>query len=155
MIKEFYYHGSKSKIDKFTKLGQGKHGRGMYFTPDRNEASYFAKNLAGDGSSDLCRIYKVRLIASNPFNSMSVESSTLVGAYFGFKYKIPEFAGGAKEHYHHLQSQMKKRGIIESDQEMNSRLKEAGFDSVFYDLMEHLIVFDPDQVEIIDQEVIR
>jgi hypothetical protein len=149
-----FYHGSKTKFSKFDKPGSGKHGPGFYFTPSRNEAMHFAKTLAGDGSSGQF-LYEVDLLFNNPFNTMSVEHCSQVARSLNLAYRVPEFAGGAKEHYHHLLSQMKKRGLIDSDSELNALIKTAGFDAIFYNLMEHVIVFDENQIEIISSENLK
>ena len=147
-----FYHGSKSLITEFNKKGNGKHGYGGYFTPDKNEAIYFAKSLLGDGTKGKGFLYQVDITIINSFNSMSIEHCQIVSSNFGFKYKVPEFAGGQKEHYHHLLSQMKKRGIIENESLFNDLIKDSGFDSVLYELMGHIIVFDLKNVSIVSKD---
>jgi hypothetical protein len=148
-----FYHGSKSNFDTFNKKGSGKHGPRYYFTPDRNEAIAFAKTLSGI-SNDGQFLYTVHLKCSNSFNTMNKEHCNIVARHLNTSYKAPEFVGGAKEHYHHLLSQLKRKGLIDSDFDLNDRIQDSGFDSIFYDLMEHVIVFDEKQIELIKKEEI-
>ena len=74
-----YYHGTKSQISEFNIPGTGKHGEGFYFTPDLNEAYYFARTLVGEGNPNQSpRIYTVNLSFSNLFNSMNPEHCQIV-----------------------------------------------------------------------------
>ena len=145
-----YYHGTKAKFTKFTKLGSGMHGPGFYFTPDKSEARYFAKSLAGDGSAGPPIIYEVELSFSNPYHTMSVECADLVAKANGFKYKVPAVVGGAKEHFHHLRKQMKKLGLIDGESGFNTAIKEAGFDCIQYEMMDHIIIFDSSKIRIVN-----
>ena len=148
-----YYHGTGSAFDQFTKPGYGKHGLGYYFTPDENEARYFAKSLSGVKEKDKRpRVIEVQLNVSHPFKTMSVEDAEKVAAHFNYKYKIPKVVGGSKEHYQHLELQLKKAGIVTGPagkSDFNDKIKEAGFDAVKYEFIDHLIVFDPKQIKII------
>lgn len=143
-----YFHGSKNKFSEFSRLGQGKHGEGFYFTPDYNEARYFADSLSGSGSDEGRFVYIVSLKINNPFNSMNPIHCEQVCSFFNIKYKTPRTVGGAKEHYHHLADQLKKAGL---GSETNLLISQAGFDAIFYDLMEHMIVFNSSQIEILEQ----
>lgn len=145
-----YYHGTKSKITEFNQKGSGKHGEGYYFTPDYNEACYFAKSLYGKGEIDAPRVYTVKLKALSLFNSMSLEDAKAVALKFGFSYKEPKIVGGPKEHYHYLAKQLKSIGITNT----NEAIYQAGYDGILYDLMQHVIVFDSKQVEILSEEVL-
>jgi hypothetical protein len=149
-----FYHGSKSDISEFNVKGGGKHGKGFYFTPDRNEAIHFAKSLYGDGTKGLGFVYEIRLSFSNPFNTMSIAHCKIVSKLAGFDYQEPSFAGGAKERYHHLVSQLKGEGAISSSDDVNDFIKEAGFDCILYDLMGHVIVFDSSQISIEAKEAL-
>ena len=148
-----YYHGTGSAFDKFSKPGYGKHGIGYYFTPDEKEARYFAKSLAGSNEKEKRpRVIEVQLNVSNPFKTMSVEDAEKVANNFDYKYRKPKFAGGAKEHYQHLELQLKKMGIVKGPagkSDFNNKIKESGFDAVEYDTSNHLIVFDPKQIKIV------
>lgn len=149
-----YYHGTKSDFDKFTKPGTGKHGPGYYFTPDFNEAVIFSKTLAGDGTRSASRVITVKLSFKKPFNTMSIPDAEKVAEHFGVDYKKPrKHVGGAYEHYHHLEKLLKKNGIIKKDG-INKAIEEAGFDAIEYDLMEHIILFDPKKIKILKSEYI-
>ena len=145
-----YYHGTKSQITEFNQKGSGKHGEGYYFTPDYNEACYFAKSLYGNGENKGPRVYTVKLKAFNLFNSMSLEDAKSVALKFGLIYREPKNAGGPKEHYHYLAKQLKSIGIINT----NEAISQAGYDGILYDLMQHVIVFDSKQVEILAEEIL-
>src|SRR5690606_1221158 len=137
-----YYHGTKSQISEFNIPGTGKHGEGFYFTPDLNEAYYFARTLVGEGNPNQSpRIYTVNLSFSNLFNSMNPEHCQIVLNSLNQNYKIPRSAGGAKEHYHYLKKQLQELGYSNP----NKIIKAAGYDGILYDLMEHVIVFNSDQ----------
>lgn len=145
-----YYHGTKSIISEFNQKGTGKHGEGYYFTPDYNEACYFAQSLYGNGENNGCRVYTVRLKYTSLFNSMNLEDARAVAAYFGLTYKEPRVVGGPREHYHYLSKQLKAAGINNT----NEAIRQAGFDGILYDLMQHVIVFDSSQVEILAEEIL-
>ena len=144
-----YYHGTKAEFTEFSKKGSGKHGPGFYFTKSKNEAYSFAHNLAGDGSDACPKIYTVELSFNNLFDTMSVPMCQEVCQRLGTTYKIPEFAGGLKEHYYHLQKQLKRKGLSEN---LNDTLKDLGFDGLFYEFMEHYILFSPEQIRLVSVE---
>jgi hypothetical protein len=148
-----FFHGTKSKIKTFTIKGNGKHGSGFYFTSDFNEARYFAQHLSGNGDQEECRVYKVKLLLRRPFEAMNLSHAIEVAAFYGFKFKINSNAGGPKEHYHHLVNQMVRRGIAKKDI-ANELIKRAGFDCVYSEQFEHMIVFDEDQIDILSEEII-
>lgn len=141
-----YYHGTKATFSEFTIPGNGKHGSGFYFTKDLNEAKHFAETLAGDGGTGTPKVYTVNLSYNNLFDTMNVSHCEEVCRRLGTDYKIPSSVGGPKEHHYYLGKQLKKKGLSEN---LNETLKELGFDGVFYEFMEHIIVFSPSQIEII------
>jgi hypothetical protein len=146
-----YYHGTKSLFNKFTNLGSGKHGLGFYFTKDFKDACAFAYTLAGDGQQGPPIVYHVNLDFNNLFNTMSVSHCEEVCRRLGTIFRINSNAGGAKEHYYYLAKQLKLKGISEN---INETLKDLGFDGILYDFMEHVVVFNPEQISIIKiQEV--
>lgn len=145
-----YYHGSRSKFSDFSHPGEGKHGIGFYFTPDLNEAHYFAKTLSGRGEANLPQLYTVKLKFNNLFNTMNIEHCQLVMKSVGLTYKTPPQAGGALEHYHYLAKQLATKNFMNP----NLVIRQAGFDGIFYDLMEHVIVFQPEQITVIHREEI-
>lgn len=144
-----YYHGSRSKFNDFSIKGEGKHGQGFYFTADKNEACYFAKSLYGNGVDKSPTLYTVQLKVNNPFNTMSVEDCQKVMKSLGLEFKPSKNAGGAKEHYHYLEAQLKRQGI---NIPINDVIKQSGFDAVFYEFMHHMIVFDSSQVTVLETE---
>lgn len=146
-----YYHGSKSNFTVFNRKGSGKHGEGFYFTPDKAEANYFARSLYGGGGIEAPTIYTVNLKLNRSFNSMNPEDCESVMRSQGLKYSVAKNAGGAKEHYHYLEKQLKKNGILKS---VNEVIQEAGFDSIVYDFMGHVIWFNEAQIEILESEIL-
>ena len=142
-----YYHGSRADFDEFTKLGTGKHGKGFYFTPDFKEARLYANTLAGDGTRNDPRVFTVKLKFKKPYNTMSVPDASEVAEYFGLVYRPPKFAGGAKEHYHALEKQLKKAVNVKKDG-LNEAIVQAGCDALEYELMKHIVVFDPKQIKV-------
>lgn len=144
-----YFHGSRSLFQEFSYPGTGKHGTGFYFTADKNEAHYFAKSLYGNGVDKNPTVYTVQLKVLNPFNTMSINDCIKVCQHYGFEYKEPKNPGGAKEHYHYLQSQLKKQGLTADTNEL---IKGAGFDAIWYEFMDHMIVLSPEQIQIIETE---
>jgi len=150
-----YYHGTRADFDKFTKVGTGKQGLGFYFTPDLNEAKLYAKTLAGDQSRAAPKVFTVALTFKKPYNTMSVPDSEEVAAHFDLKYRPPRFVGGAKEHYHALGKQLKAAGAIQNvKKDLNKAIEKAGFDAIEYDLMKHIIVFNPNQIKVKNVEKI-
>ena len=144
-----YYHGTKSDFKTFTKIGTGKHGLGFYFTPDYNEAIYFSKTLAGDQAKSQPKIFTVKLKFKKPFNTMSIPDATEVAAYYDIPYKPPKRVGGAVEHYHILGKRLKGAGVIKNEKkDLNDAIQKAGFDAIEFDLMGHIVVFDPKQITI-------
>lgn len=153
--KEIHYHGTKSDFDTFSKKGTGKHGSGYYFTPDKNEAKSFSRDLHGDGSKSQPKIFHAKLDVKTPFNTMNVDHAKKVAEHHGIEYKAPKKVGGPKEHYHHLESQMHRAGKLEGKKgksNFNDKIKEAGFDHVHYDFMNHKIAFEPKHIKVIKKE---
>ena len=152
-VRKNYFHGTASVFDRFTRPGVGKHGLGFYFTPDENEARHFAKTLYGANETERKpRVFKVELKVSRPFETMNVEHANEVASHHGLKYRAPRTAGGAKEHYNFLETQLRKAGVVSGPKDksnFNEKIAEAGFDAIEYDLMKHLIVFNPDQIKIV------
>ena len=139
-----YFHGTKSKITSFTKKGTGKHGEGFYFTPDYNEACYFANSLQGLKEDNVPRVYKVKLNYKNLFDTMNPLHCQKVMETMALNYKLPKIVGGAKEHYYHLEKQLRLDNL-------NEAIKNAGFDGILYDFMGHVILFDESQIEILEE----
>jgi hypothetical protein len=143
-----FYHGSRSKFDSFSIPGDGKHGVGFYFTQDKSEAQHFARSLYGNGTDNTPTVYTVNLRVSNPFNTMDNDHCEQVMNHIGQTFKPNKNAGGAKEQYYYLARQLKAWGY----NDVNQAIKSAGFDAVFWEFMNHMIVFDPQQIEILDAE---
>lgn len=146
-----YYHGSRSRFNEFTVPGDGKHGVGFYFTPDKSEAVIFAKTLYGNGEDKNPTVYTVQLKVNNPLDTMNVGHCQQVMNHFGQEFKPNKNAGGAKEQYYYLVRQLKSWGIKNT----NEAIKAAGFDGVFWEFMGHMIVFDSNQIEILETESIE
>lgn len=146
-----YFHGTRSTFKSFAKAGSGQHGRGFYFTRDFNDARAFAYTLAGSGDAGTPKVYRVSLTIKNAFDSMSIEDARYVAETLGFTFKVPKKAGGAMEHYHHLAKQMVQNGVA-SKETVNDRIRESGFDAICCDFLEHMIVFDEHQIEILSVE---
>ena len=148
-----YYHGTKSKFARFTKLGSGKHGIGFYFAKAFGDARAFAFTLAGDGEGGEPRVYTVSVTCPRPFDTMNIEHCEAVARYYGFEYRVPRFAGGPKEHYHHLAKQLVSRGVATKEL-VNEAIKRAGFDGLWCEFFEHLIVFESEQIVIVSEETV-
>ena len=143
-----HYHGSRSNFKQFSIPGDGKHGEGYYFTQDKSEAQHFARSLYGNGSDNNPTVYTVNLNVKNPFNTMDVSHCQQVMQYFGFDFKANKNAGGAKEQYYYLARQLKSWG----HGDVNQAIKAAGFDAVYWEFMNHMIVFDANQIDIVEVE---
>lgn len=145
-----YYHGSRSNFNEFSIPGDGKHGIGFYFTADKSEAQHFAKSLYGTGSDNNPTVYTVQLKVSNPFNTMDINQCEQVAQHFNFTFKPNKNAGGAKEQYYYLARQLKNWG----HGDINQALKAAGFDAVYWEFMNHMVVFDASQIQVIEKEAV-
>lgn len=143
-----YYHGSRSNFKEFSIPGDGKHGVGFYFTQDKSEAQHFARSLYGNGSDNNPTVYTVQLTVRNLFNTMDVNHCQQVMQFFGLDFKPNKNAGGAKEQYYYLARQLSNWG----HKDVNQAIKAAGFDSVYWEFMNHVIVFDSQQILIIETE---
>lgn len=145
------YHGSKSKFNQFSIKGSGKHGEGFYFTLDYAEARYFAKSLYGEGNQLNPTVYTVTLNIKNSFNTMNIDHcNQVMSTILGQSYKVNKNASGAKEHYHYLGLQLKRNGIS-----VNEAIRQSGFDSLFWEFGNHIVVFNSDDIIIENQESIE
>ena len=146
-IQKTWYHGSKSAFKQFTQKGSGQHGEGFYFASSFQDASIFASTLAGNGDREEPRVYTVNIRAKRPLNTMSVEDCKTVARFYGFEFRPLKNVGGPKEHYYYLARQLKAHGLG-SKSEINDRIQKVGFDAIYYEFMNHLIVFNEDQISI-------
>lgn len=143
-----YFHGSRSRFKEFSVPGDGKHGEGFYFTQDKSEAQHFARSLYGNGVDQNPTVYTVELSIKNPFNTMDSQQCAQVMNYFGLVFKPNKNAGGAKEQYYYLARQLKSYG----HGDVNQCIKAAGFDAVFWEFMNHMIVLDAKDIQITEIE---
>lgn len=147
-----YYHGSRSKFESFSIKGQGKHGLGFYFTADKYEAMHFARSLYGNGVDKEPTVYTVQLKARCPFDTMNSEHCQVVMNQFGLTFRPNKNAGGAKEQYYYLSRQLKTNGI---EVDVNQAIESAGFDAVFWEFSNHMILFKESQIEILEIEPVQ
>ena len=128
--------------------GDGKHGVGFYFTADKSEAKHFAQSLYGNGVDTNPTVYTVNLAVKNYFNTMDINHCQQVMQHFGWEFKPHKNAGGAKEQYYYLARQLKSWG----QGDVNQAIKAAGFDAIYWEFMNHMIVFDAQQITILEIE---
>jgi hypothetical protein len=148
-----HFHGTRSDILAFNFKGSGKHGIGFYFAASFQEARSFACTLAGNGDRGEPRVYTVKLKVRRAFDTMNADHAQEVAQFYGFQYRVARFAGGPKEHYHHLVNQMVRRGICKKA-EVNEVISKAGFDAIYCDFFEHTIALFEDQIEIVSKEMV-
>ena len=165
-------HGSFDKFDA-SKRGEGAdihgfgdYGNGFYFTPDKVAAENYARGLVANGRGNEPMVYTVRLKMNNPFkfdkiiefdrgmNELARKHGNIMKTPDQEIQSLYDKLGTSQDEIDFIREVEDQMGDNWADYDIAGQLKDRGYDSLIDHDGNEFVVFDQDQIQIVNKEVV-